>query len=61
MHEALVFMCTRVLVAASEEKPMQARFMSRVLEEPRLLPWYTEELLRNLNNEVVSAVRVGIA
>lgn len=61
MHEALVLMCSRALAGAGRDKPRQAQVMLSVQQDARLLPWYAEELLRNVRGEILSAAQVGRA
>lgn len=58
MNEALLYICSRAFSNA-RERPEQQRVLSCLLEDPRLLPWYTQELLRNIRDEIVSAAQVG--
>lgn len=56
MQEALVLVCSRALAAAGEE-PGQGGIMGSLQEHPRLLGWYTEELLKSLRREIAGSAQ----
>lgn len=62
MQEALLSVCSRVLAPFHVvDKPFRGPILRGMLKDPRLLLWYTEELLRNVLGEIASAAQVGAA